>query len=113
MKRLVPEIDYARARQGYAVGARALDTFLPEHDGPTEVVPVPDADDEGSTDGIESRAAVTGSLVDALRLIREHGADRVLTLDGECSVSVAPFAALAAKYGDDLAVVGSMPLVAR
>jgi arginase len=28
-----------------------------------------------------------------------------VTLGGECSVSVAPFAALAARYGDDLAII--------
>lgn len=32
---LVPEVDYAMAREGYAVGARALDAFLPDHTGPT------------------------------------------------------------------------------
>lgn len=102
---LVPEIDYATARKGYAVGARALDAFLPAHTGPTEVVPTPVVDDEGTTDGIESRHAVTRSLSSALELIRRHRPDRILTLGGECSVSVAPFSSLAEKYGDDLAVV--------
>ncbi len=48
-----------------------------------------------------SASRVRGPL-DALR---RHDTDRVLTLGGECSVSVAPFAALADKYGDDLAVI--------
>lgn len=102
---LVPEIGQAHARKGYAVGSRVRDAVLPEHHGPTAVVPMPDTGDEGMTNGIESRGTVMESLKNALELIREHDADRILTLGGECSVSVAPFAALAEKYGDDLAVL--------
>ncbi len=102
---LLPEVPLARARRGYTTGSRVLDAILPPHAGPTEVVPVEDADDEGSTDGIESRAAVVRSLAAGLAVIGRHDADRILTLGGECSVSVAPFAALADRYGDDLAVV--------
>lgn len=83
-----------------------LDAILPDHGGPTEVVPVDAGDpDEGSTDGIESRSAVVASLSAAQDALARHDFDRVLTLGGDCSVSVAPFAALAEKYGDDLAVV--------
>lgn len=102
---LIPELDPAQARKGYAIGAHALEVFLPEHDGTTAVVPVPETDDEGSTGGIESRDIIMRSLSDALGIIRQHDPDSILTLGGECSVSVAPFAALAEKHGDDLAVV--------
>lgn len=102
---LLPEIPFAQARQGYAVGARVLEAILPSHAGPTEVVPVPRSDDEGSTGGIESRSAIVQSLAAALNALRRHDVDRVLTLGGECSVSVAPFAFLADRYGDDLAVI--------
>src|SRR5699024_6504331 len=56
-------------------------------------------------DGIESREVVVSSLERALTILAEHDPERVLTLGGECSVSVAPFAHLAARYGDDLAVI--------
>lgn len=103
---LLPEVPLEQARRGYATGTRVLEALLPEHYGPTEVVPVDMHDDaEGSTGGVESRRAVTASLGAALEALSRHDADRVLTLGGECSVSVAPFAALAEKYGDDLAVV--------
>lgn len=102
---LLPEVPYERARRGYATGARVLEAILPPHAGPTEIVPVPDADDEASTDGVESRRAVTQSLRAALEALGRHDADRVLTLGGECSVSVAPFAKLAQQHGDDLAVI--------
>ena len=38
-------------------------------------------------------------------MIGRHDPQRILTLGGECSVSVAPFAWLAERYGDDLAVL--------
>lgn len=102
---LLPEAPVAEARHGYAIGARVLQAILPTHDGPTEIVPVGMSDSEGSTDGIESLGAIRESLGAALEALARHDSDRVLTLGGECSVSVAPFAALAAKYGDDLAVI--------
>jgi len=45
---------------------------------------------------------VLDQLVAALRLIEQHQPERIVTLGGECSVSLGPFAALA---GDDLAVL--------
>jgi len=102
---LVPEVPLTQARRGYAVGSRVLDAILPPHEGPTEVVPVPWDDAEGTTNGVESRTAVIDSLDAALTALARHDAEQVLTLGGECSVSVAPFSSLAARYGDDVAVV--------
>lgn len=102
---LLPEVPLAQARRGYAVGSRVLQAVLPAHAGPTEIVTVAADDDERSTGGIESREAIIQSLTNALNVLGRHDPDRVVTLGGECSVSVAPFATLAAKYGDDLAVI--------
>ena len=103
---LVPEVTADRARRGYAVGARVLQAVLPPHDGPTAIVDVPASDpDEGSTAGIESRATVIGSLQAALDVLAEHNPTQVLTIGGECSVSVAPFSYLQKKYGDDFAFI--------
>lgn len=103
---LVPEVGRERARRGYQVGSRVLDAVLPPHFGPTEYVPVDAGDpDEGSTDGIESRSAILASLRAGLEALSRNDYDRVLTLGGECAVSVAPFAELVRRYGDDIAVV--------
>jgi arginase len=40
-----------------------------------------------------------------LEVIRQHDPARVVTLGGECAVSVAPFSELARRYGEDLAIV--------
>lgn len=104
---LLPQFPLEDARRGYAVGARVLNALLPEHDGPTVTVDVPDTQ-SGSVDGVESRPEVTSSLRSALRCLEPLATgdvDRVLTLGGECSVSVAPFSVLAERHGPDLAVV--------
>lgn len=103
---LLPEFAYEEGRVGYAVGADVLQAVLPRHDGPTTVVPV-DMGDEGleERDGLEAKDAVLRQLAAAVEIVKEHDPERILTLGGECSVSVAPFTSLAAKYGDDLAVL--------
>jgi arginase family enzyme len=52
----------------------------------------------------ESRRRVLWSRA-ALEVIRRHSPARIVTLGGECSVSVAPFSELAARYGEELAVL--------
>ncbi|WP_344810153.1 arginase family protein [Microlunatus ginsengisoli] len=88
------------------MGTRVLAAVLPEHDGPTAVVPVEMGDRGlGQRDGIEAKTIVLEQLRDALALLAEYDPDRVTTLGGECSVSMAPFSYLIDKYGDDLAIV--------
>lgn len=103
---LAPEFPFDIARRGYAVGSAVLAAILPEHRGPTAVVPV-EMGDVGleERDGIEAKTVVLDQLQAALRVIEEHRPDRITTLGGECSVSMAPFSALAEKYGDDFAIL--------
>jgi arginase len=103
---LAPEFPFDVARRGYAVGSAILAAVLPPHDGPTATVPVA-MDDEGLDlrDGIEAKDVILRQLVQALEVIREHDPARIVTLGGERAVSVAPFAELARRYGDDLAIV--------
>ena len=94
---LLPGMPVDKARRGYTVGTRVLDTLLPEHNGPTEVVSVDGGEpDAGPTNGVESRSAVLAALKAGQQAIARHPHDRILTLGGECSVSVVPFTELAA-----------------
>lgn len=61
--------------------------------------------DLDKVDGIEAKIVVVEQLEAALEVIRQHQPARIVTLGGECSVSVAPFSQLAARYGDELAVL--------
>lgn len=94
------------ARRGYTVGTAVLEAVLPPHHGPTAAVPVTLSDDglaEG--DGVEAKEIILEQLASARNIIREYAPERITTLGGECSVSVAPFAELARRHGDDLAVI--------
>ena len=106
VRELAPEFPFDVARRGYAVGTAVLAAVLPEHDGPTAAAPVA-MGGEGLElrDGIEAKDVIVRQLAQALEVIREHDPARIVTLGGECAVSVAPFAALARRYGDELAIV--------
>jgi len=103
---LAPEFPFDVARRGYAVGSHVLAAVLPPHHGPTVTAPVT-MTDEGlaEQDGIEAKTVVLEQLAHALEAIQSHQPARITTLGGECSVSVAPFAALADRYRDDLAII--------
>lgn len=106
VRELSPDFPYDVARRGYSVGTKVLQAVLPDHDGPTRVVPV-DMSDRGlaERDGIEAKTVVLEQLRAALDLIAEVDPGRITTLGGECSVSMAAFSHLIEKYGDDLAVL--------
>jgi arginase len=106
VRELASEFPFDVGRRGYAVGSAVLAAVLPPHDGPTVTAPVA-MTDEGleERDGVEAKAVVLEQLVRALEIIRQHDPARIGTLGGECSVSVAPFSALADRYGDDLAII--------
>ena len=90
---LAPEFPFDGARRGYAVGSAVLAAVLSPHDGPTAAVPVA-MDDAGLElgGGIEAKQAILTQLVRALETIRAHDPARIVTLGGECAVSVAPLA---------------------
>ena len=106
VRELASEFPFDVARRGYAVGGSVLDAVLPPSQGPTAVVPITLAD-EGleMVDGVEAKAVLLDQLGAALHVIEHYDAARIATLGGECAVSVAPFSALAHRYGDDLAIV--------
>lgn len=104
VREMFPGPDLETARRAYAVGADVLQAILPRHAGPTEIVPTPPGSSPASS-GVESRPEILQSLASAQAVIRRHAPARIITLGGECSVSVVPFCELAARYGDDLAVL--------
>ena len=96
----VSEFPLDVARRSYAVGTTVLEAVLPPHDGPTVSAPVSMSDDGlEERDGVEVKAVILEQLARTLELIRRHDPVRILTVGGECSVSVAPFSELARRYG--------------
>lgn len=106
VRELASEFPFDVGRRGYAVGSAVLEAILPAHHGPSATVPVTMTDDGlEERDGVEAKTIILEQLSRALNVIAQHDPKRITTLGGECSVSVAPFAALAERYGDDLAIV--------
>ena len=105
--RWVPEIGNPdEAARGYSLGARLLDFLAPRSGVRTLTVPVVDEIAERRvTDGVLDRDAIVAQTRAAVSMLRASDPDRIVTFGGDCSVSAAPFAFLAGKYGDDAAVI--------
>lgn len=102
----MPDIPPEDAARGYYLGAHLLEMLAPETANKTVEVPVSlDGDDRAAENGISGYRAILRQTEAALALMREYDPDRIVTLGGECSVSVVPFTYLASKYGGEVAVV--------
>lgn len=102
----VTELPAEDAYKGYYLGAQLLKMLAPETDQTTIEVPVSlDINDRVAENGIIAYRTILRQSKAALEMIRESDPDRIVTLGGECSVSVVPFTYLAEKYAGDVAVV--------
>ncbi|KAI9004465.1 hypothetical protein DFJ74DRAFT_774392 [Hyaloraphidium curvatum] len=74
---------------------------------PTETVAVPEPDGAPLPleDGVVARSAVVRQAREARAAVERHAPDAIATLGGDCGVSIAPFAYLSSKYGDDFGVL--------
>ncbi len=105
--RWIPEIsDPALAARGYYLGAQLLDFLAPDNGQPKFTVPVnTDAKERKAVDGVLDRDDIALQTKAALDILNVEKPDKIVTLGGECSVSVAPFTYLADKYKDDVAMI--------
>lgn len=98
--------DPEQASRGYYLGAHLLDFLAPSTGQKTLTVPVStEICNRVVTDGVLDRDAITQQTRAALDILDIEKPDRIVTLGGECSVSVVPFTWLASKYPDDVAVI--------
>ena len=58
-----------------------------------------------SKNGILNYDEIVAQSKAALEILNTHKPDKILTLGGECSVSIVPFSYLAHKYSGDVAIV--------
>lgn len=104
----IPEVkDLKDASLGYALGSRLLEVLAPENPK-HKTVRVSVGMEYGErkiTDGITDLDAIVTQTKSALSALEAASPDRVITLGGECSVSVVPFTYLAKKYAGDVAVL--------
>lgn len=104
--RLVTEIPAGDASRGYFLGAHLLHFLAPDNGQKTVEVPVSlDISDRAVKNGINSYDAIVKQTQAALDILNKEEPKRIITLGGDCAVSVVPFTYLLSKYPDDVAVV--------
>jgi len=102
----VTELPAEDAYKGYYLGSQLLKMLAPESNQKTVEVPISlDINDRKEENGVISYQAILKQSQVALDLLRENNPERIVTLGGECSVSVVPFTYLMSKYPDDVAIV--------
>lgn len=102
----MPDIPANDASRGYYLGAQLLNFLVPSDNQKVFEVPVSmDISDRKSENGIMDRTPILEQTRAALNILEQNNPDRIVTLGGECSVSVVPFSYLAKKYNNDIAVI--------
>lgn len=102
----MPDIPADDASRGYYLGAKLLNMLAPENSQETIEIPVSqDITDRKTEKGICARSIILKQTKDALEKLCDKCPDKIVTLGGECSVSIVPFTYLAEKYLDEVAVV--------
>lgn len=103
---LVPELKAEDSSLGYALGAELLNFLVPQNlNSKTAKVPVSMEYKRESKNGILNYDEIVKQTKAALEILGTENPDKILTLGGECSVSVPPFSYLAHKYKGNVAVV--------
>lgn len=104
--RWLPDIPEEDASRGYYLGAMLLDFLAPKTNNKTYIVPVStDISHRIERNGVLDQDIIVKQTVAALTTLGIADPDRVVTLGGECSVSVPVFSYLADKYDGDVAIV--------
>lgn len=94
------------ASRGYYLGAQLLDFLAPDNGQKTVTVPITtDIAERKVTDGVLDRDVIIQQSKAALDILEIERPSKIVTLGGECSVSVVPFTFLADKYKGDLAMI--------
>lgn len=102
---LVPELTPEDSSKGYYIGAELLSFLAPKTTQKTLTVPVSTEYNRCEISGVMDRDIIAKQTQDALKLLNDEMPDKILTLGGDCSVSVVPFTYLANKYKGDVAVI--------
>ena len=102
----LPDIPANDAARGYYLGSHLLQYLAPDSGQRTVEVPVSlDVNDRQVKHGINAYDAIVRQSQAALDILDWENPEKIVTLGGDCAVSVVPFTWLFAKYPDDVAVV--------
>lgn len=102
----LPTFPAEDASRGYYLGSMLLEFLAPKPEYETFTVPVStDISNREEVNGVLDRSIIIEQTKAALDTLAVTEPDKVVTLGGECSVSVPVFTYLASKYPDDVAIV--------
>ncbi len=91
----------------YYFGANLMAHILPENNNQplvkVDVLP-PDGKEKSVTDGIYAKDEVISGIADAVKKIENEKPDRIITIGGNCMVSLAPFDYLHGIY-DNVGII--------
>jgi arginase len=103
---LIPELSADDSSRGYYLGSQLLNFLAPQNHQKTIQVPVSlDINDRATENGISAYQVILKQTKAAFELLEDNSPDRIVTLGGECSVSVVPFTYLAGKHPNDIAII--------
>ena len=105
ISKLVPELKPEDASKGYILGSYLLNYLAPETSNKTLEVPISEEIKRIEENGILGYKQILEQTKDALNILKQANADKIVTLGGECSVSVVPFSYLAKKYNNDIVMI--------
>lgn len=98
--------DPEQASRGYYLGAQLLNFLAPDNGQRTVTVPIAmEIAERKVADGVLDRDILAAQTKAALDILKIENPDKIVTLGGECSVSIVPFTYLAEKYKDDVAMI--------
>ena len=104
--RWIPQLAPEDASRGYYLGSMLLEFLAPKSDCETLRIPVStDISNRIVSDGVLDRDILELQTKAALDTLKIANPDKVVTLGGECSVSVPVFTYLADKYCNDVLIV--------
>ena len=112
----VPELkDREQLIAGYYLGSQ-ITSLIFQFTKFTDSVDIPIPQTESPEDlktinGINAYNACLHNLKTAVKIINEKNPEKVVTIGGECSVSVPVFTFLANKYKEKIAIVGLMHIL--
>ncbi len=107
ISRWIQEIsDPELAARGYYLGSMLLDFLAPATNMEKYTVPVSlNPHERTVTDGVLDRDIIAEQTQAALDILKVVNPDKIVTLGGECSVSVVPFTWLMRRYDGDVAMI--------
>jgi len=91
--------------EAYSLGAELLAFLSPKTNDKIINIPISPYNKLKNENGIMGRTQIKRQLNTAFDIIQEHSPQKIVTLGGDCLVSLAPFSYLSEKYKENFAIL--------